>query len=611
MKPLPTIAIAQMKSIPMDIKTNLSTMKSMILEAKENNVDIIVFPELCLSGYLLGDRFEYVDFVTELQKANEIVRDMSNDIVIIWGNIVLHEGKIGEDGRLRKYNAACIAQNGAFISNGVLQGYMPKNNLPKYRIFDDARHFYPAYKLAEEMGIDISDFFQPFIVTVSDKTYKLALTVCEDLWEDEYVHKISQLYKSENVDLLIDISASPWTLSKWKARERMLSKRVADSGAPILYVNGVGLQNNGKNLIWFDGASLLVHRDGGVAYRAPVHQEGLYNISVLQNYKDQKRKVLSETEELYMALTCAMKDFYKPFNKIVIGLSGGIDSALTLALLCHVFPTDKIITVNMPTRFNSKTTQRLARICAENFGVSYQVIPIDNLVTAQVEIIENTLGEKILPLTKENIQSRLRAQQLASIAAHHKGVFTNNGNKTEVALNYFTLYGDGGGSAAFLGDLWKGQVYALAEYINVHEGKEMIPQEMIDLVPSAELSEDHNVDEGKGDPIYYPYHDKLLRAFVENRVGITDIIREYANGSLDIYLGCEEGTVARYFKGSEEFIDNLKWAWSAYNTEYKRVQLPPVFLTSKRAFGFDRRDTIAGPFIGEEYEAYLAAINAK
>lgn len=595
-----------MKPIPMDIKANLETMKTMIESAKKEQADTIVFPELCVSGYLLGDRFEYTDFINQLQKANDDIRSMSNNIVIIWGSIVSDASKIGEDGRMRKYNAALIAHNGEWVQNGVCDGFIPKNNLPKYRIFDDARHFYPAYKLAQEKTLTLDAFFKAFPVTIRGEVYKLALTVCEDMWEDEYAIKLSKLYKTQDVDLLIDISASPWTLGKWHAREGMLARRVKDVGAPIMYVNCVGLQNNGKNLVWFDGASVVVNKEGNFVERLETSKETIRTVTFPTTNTTQSFTRSSDIAELYNNLTATIYEFYKGFPKIIVGLSGGIDSALTLSLLRAVFPPEKILTINMPTKFNSQTTQDLAKKCADNFGVEYVVVPIGELFDEQVKLLEATGFSPLSTLVKENIQARLRGHQLASIAAHTGGVFTNNGNKTEVALNYFTLYGDGAGAAAFLGDLWKGQIYELARHINSISSKELIPEGIIHIIPSAELSDDQNVDEGKGDPIFYEYHDKLLRAFVEYRVGITDIISKYADGTLENYLGVAVGTIEKYFKTKEEYISNLEWAWKAYNTEYKRVQLPPVFLTSRRAFGFDRRDTIAASFFSDEYHSIKA-----
>lgn len=427
------------------------------------------------------------------------------------------------------------------------------------------------------------------------------MSVCEDLWEDEYNLKLSKIYKEQNVDLLVDISASPWTLGKWHARENMLQKRASDIAAPILYVNCVGIQNNGKNIIWFDGGSVLVNSEGQFSYRAKNNEEGNYYMDFPLSKESVDYIRPNDTEELYTSITKALYEFYKGFPKIVIGLSGGIDSALTLGLLRAIFPQEKIITINMPTQFNSRTTQDLAKECAENFGVEYRVLPIGKLFEEQCKALIGSGFSPLTTLTQENIQARLRGQQLASISAHVGGVFTNNGNKTEVALNYFTLYGDGAGAAAFLGDLWKGQVYELAKYINMINNKELIPEKIITLVPSAELSADQNVDEGKGDPIYYEYHDKLLRAFVEYRIGITDILSKYQDGTLESYLRCDTGVITTYFKTHREFISNLEWAWNAYNNEYKRVQLPPVFLASRRAFGFDRRDTIAPAFFSQEY----------
>ncbi len=595
------ISVAQMSPTPMNVVANLSAIKDYINKAKNTGSQVVVFPELCVSGYVLGDRFEYSDFINELQEANDTIREMSEGIVVVWGNIVSDTTKIGEDGRIRKYNAVLIAYNGKWVSNGVLLGFLPKNNLPKYRIFDDSRHFYPAYKLVKEMNLELNDFFKAFEINIDGVIYKIALAICEDMWEDEYSIKLSKIYQKQNIDLLVDVSASPWTLGKWHARENMLVKRVKDLNAPMLYVNCVGLQNNGKNLIWFDGASVFVKEDGEFVFRAENNINNLYSFSVADLKANNSYKQKSEVEELYSNITSAMYEFYKDFNKVVVGLSGGIDSALTLALLCAVLPKEKILTVNMPTRFNSSTTKDLAKKCAENFGVEYKVVAIDELFEAQCKVLLDSGLSSLNTLVKENIQARLRLQQLATISASYGGVFTNNGNKTEVSLNYFTLYGDAGGSSAFLGDLWKGQVYELSKYINLINNKELIPEGIINIIPSAELSENQNVDEGKGDPIFYEYHDKLLLAFVESRIGITDILVKYEAGTLEKYLKCEEGTIAKYFKTTAEFINNLEWAWNAYNTEYKRVQLPPVFLASRRAFGFDRRDTIAPAFFSQEY----------
>jgi NAD+ synthase (glutamine-hydrolysing) len=366
-------------------------------------------------------------------------------------------------------------------------------------------------------------------------------------------------------------------------------------------VNAVGLQNNVKNLIWFDGGSTAVSSEGKIIWRMPQHEESLGYLNGM--IYDEPRALLSGVAEYHAPLIAAMKQFYAPFAKVVIGLSGGIDSAVQLALLVEAIGADKVLTINMPTRYNSNTTQDLARVCAENFGVDYRVVPIQGLYESHLEMLKAAGYENLPSLVLENIQARIRsASVLAAIAQTEHGVFTCNGNKTEMALNYFTLYGDGAGVSAFLADLWKGQIYDLAWFINDRAGRELIPSGIIHIIPSAELSSEQNVDEGKGDPIFYPYHDNLLRAFTELRWTPATVMQHLVEGNLEEKLNCASGTLMKYFKTRKQIVDNLEWAWERYNVEWKRAQTPPVFIASRRAFGFDRRDTIAPSHTSLEYE---------
>jgi NAD+ synthase (glutamine-hydrolysing) len=599
-------AVIQMRPLPGDIGRNVKVMLAHIARARTEGARLVVFPELCVTGYMLGDRWEHDSFIRDIASANETLREASVGLTVVWGSIRADFDRIGEDGRVRKYNAALIAQNGEWLSNGALTGWMPKTNLPKYRIFDDERHFYPAAKLAAERGLQLEALLKPFVATIDGSDVRLALAVCEDLWEDEYNTKPSRIY-SYLTDLLIDISSSPWTAEKWHARDEMLRRRAKDAGCPILYVNIVGLQNNAKNLVWFDGGSCFIDAAGEFRWRPEAHAEGSYLVRL--NPDGAMGPVISHTkgtEELHGALIAAMREFLAPFKRIVIGLSGGIDSAVSAALMVEAVGARKILAVNLPSEFNSATTKDLARECAKSLGIEYKVAPIQELYLEERFLLEQAGYENPSGLVLENVQARIRGHVLAGIAACEGGVFTCNGNKTEVALNYFTLYGDGAGACAFLGDLWKGQVYELARFLNERAGRELIPQGIIDIVPSAELSAEQNVEEGKGDPIFYPYHDKLLRAFIERRSDPEMVLEAFMKDSLESYLDCEKGVIAKYFPDTESFVQNLEWAWTQYTIEFKRHQLPPVLIASRRAFGFDRRDTMAPAFLTERYRALRA-----
>lgn len=611
------IFVAQIGSIPGNLRANLAKILGTIEKAKAEDASLVVFPELITSGYVLGDRWEHDEFIAEIEEANDRIRLASahtKPFTVIWGSIKAHWDQIGEDGRVRKYNAAFIASNGYSLHNGALNGWIPKTNLPKYRIFDDARHFYPADKLAVEMNVPLEELLSPFDIVLGDKSYRIALTVCEDLWEDEYNTKPSRIYAKQNVDLMVDISCSPWTYGKWHARERMLTSRVKDSGIPILYVNAVGLENNTKNLIWFDGDSAYINESGKFMWRSMQHEETTSVITLGSLTHELPARTPGGIEEIYQALIASTKAFYEPFDKVIIGLSGGVDSAVSAALLVAALGPSKVLAINMPTYFNSNTTRDLARLCAQNLGIEYRVVPIQKLYEAHLSMLTHAGYRDPKGITRENIQARIRgASVLAAIAQEENGAFTCNGNKTEMALNYFTLYGDGAGAAAFLADLWKEQIYELVGFINKQAGREVIPDGIITIVPSAELSADQAVDEGKGDPIFFPYHDKLLRAFTEWRWDPTTVLSYACKGNLEAQLQCAPGTLQTYFKNRTDFIENLEWAWRQYSREFKRGQTPPVFMTSRRAFGFDRRDTIREAYFTDDYyrlrEEYLLGDN--
>lgn len=601
--------IIQMRPIPGNVEANLWEMRNCIAQARMSGANVVVFPELAVSGYLVGDRWEHKSFLRAIEAANEAIRQESKHglgITVIWGSVRVDWDRVGLDGRVRKYNAAFIARNGEWVSNDALCGWVPKTNMPGYGIFDDARYFYPADRLAAEKGMSVENLLSPFHVELGDTQVSVGLTVCEDIWDKAYAVKPAQIYGKHGVDLLVNISCSPWTVGKQRARERTLKERVEDSGVPILYVNALGLQNNIKNLVWFDGGSLFVSGEGEILWRADRHTGRHYTLevdkfgSVRQMNMPLAVPQDDDIADAFTATVQAMQSFFPEKMKAIIGLSGGIDSAVSAALLVEALGKENVLAVNMPTEYNSRTTQDLARQCAENLGVEYIVVPIQRLYEERLAALATKYPNPPM-LVKENIQARERGNMLAGIAACEGGVVVCNGNKTEAALNYFTLNGDSVGAAAFLADYWKGQVYELARFYNEFKGKEVIPQGIIDIVPSAELSADQNVDEGKGDPIFYPYHDKLLPMFAERQWDLTVALRRLMAGTLEDDIGCPRGTLRKYFSSPLEVVKNLEWAWKMYNIEYKRGQFPPVFIASRRAFGFDWRGTIAEAHVSDEY----------
>ncbi|OUO39715.1 NAD(+) synthase [Megamonas hypermegale] len=624
------ICFSQIEVEPGHPDLNFSKMLQAINEAKANNADIIIFPEMVIPGYLLGDTWEQTSYLKDCLSYGEDIIAQSNDICIIFGNIAVDWQKKNTDGRVRKYNALYAAYQGKLIQpEKSPYPFAIKTLFPNYREFDDSRYFYSLQSLADELDTSVDDLLSPMKVNIKGQELNLGCILCEDGWSDDYnFSPIDILCKNYKLDMLINISASPYTFGKNNKRHRVFSKQAKDNQVPLIYVNNIGIQNNGKTIYTFDGSSTVYDKNGNIIACCPAYsgKNNYINLNSNENYTPLPIPQNDDISNIYQALSYGIKKFLKDIHmkKVVIGISGGIDSAVASALYVNIIGKDNVTLINMPSKFNSETTKGLSSQLAHNLGCQYAIVPIQEVVDFTVNQFEHTdvvdlTTQNVNHLTissfvKENIQARDRsARILAGMSAAIGGGFTCNANKAETTVGYSTLYGDQSGFLAALADLWKHQVYDLARYLNKEVYKrEVIPQGIIDIVPSAELSAEQDVDAGKGDPIKYPYHDYLFRSFVESWQKVTpeDILTWYSENTLEEHIGCEKGLVAKYFSTAKEFIADLERWWNLFTgmAIAKRIQAPPILAISRRAYGFDHRESQNGAYYTRAYKQLKAKL---
>lgn len=547
-----------------------------------------------------------------------------------FGNIAVDWDKKNTDGRVRKYNALYTAYNGKLIKpEKSPYPFVIKTLFPNYREFDDSRYFFSLQSLATELKLNLNDILSPVKVNIKGQELNLGCILCEDGWSDDYAFApIDILCQNYKLDMLINISASPYTFGKNNKRHRVFAKQAKDNNIPLIYVNNIGIQNNGKTIYTFDGSSTVYDENGNIIATCPAYKAQNNYINLLGNdeYTPLPIPQNDDISNIYQALHYGIKKFLKNIRmqKVIIGISGGIDSAVASALYADILGAENITLINMPSKFNSATTKGLSSQLAHNLGCNYAIVPIQEVVDFTVNQFENTdithlatndvHKVQVSSFVKENIQARDRsARILAGMAASISGGFTCNANKAETTVGYSTLYGDQSGFLAGLADLWKYQVYELAHYLNEHVYKrEVIPQGIIDIVPSAELSSEQDVDAGKGDPIKYPYHDYLFRAFVESWQKVTpeDILLWYSEKTLEEHIGCKAGLVDKYFATAKDFICDLERWWNLFTgmAVAKRIQAPPILAISRRAYGFDHRESQNGPYYTKAYKQLKAKL---
>lgn len=596
-----TIALCQMKVVPGRPDLNARYIMEEIENARDRDIDIIVFPEMSTTGYIVGDIFEDNFFIEDVLSWNKrIVGVARPDIIVVFGSITVSLGEKGEDGRQRKHNTALIAQNGKLLAE------RPKTIHPNYRFFNDDKHFFSLRKTAQEEKTDLKEALKPVQVEIRGRKIKLGVIICEDMWHKDYAVNPTKILAENGAELVLNISASPWTWQKNRKRHQIVRELLKECKIPFVYVNNTGAQNTGKNIIVFDGSSTVYNKKGEIVFEIPPYEDGAYDFRFSENLKALRPGAQKDTEELYRAMACATKSIVPPDKKILVGLSGGIDSAVVCAHLVDVLGKERVTAINMPMPFNSGLTRDMAKAIAENLGIAYEVVPIDGIV----EVIRETTKIEKNTLAYENIQARARKEILASTAQRTDSFFVCCSNKTEMALGYGTLYGDIAGFYAPLGDLLKREVRQIAHYINrTRFGREIIPNKCIEQIPSAELKENQKDPFDYGGLNRRGYHDEMIRAFTDFRKNPEWFLELYLKRSLESELGLEIGTINRLFPTAKDFIKDLRHWWITFQSSFfKRVQCPPIPIFSKRAFGRDLEESLMQPHFTQRYkylEKYL------
>jgi NAD+ synthase (glutamine-hydrolysing) len=540
MKPSLRIALAQHDLLVGDVHGNATRVVNTARQARADlNADLVLFPELALSGYPPEDLLFHRGFRRQIEAGLAKVREEVQDISVMVG--------------FPEYAGTAIYNSAALISGGMVAAIHRKAELPNYKVFDEKRYFKPGA--------------QPSVVDVQG--FRCGLLVCEDIWEPEG----AQLARSDGAELLIVINASPYEIHKQRERETVARARVLDVGLPMAYVNMVG----GQDELIFDGNSFVMNAEGAVVMRAPAFREGTYFVDFVRESRGRIvpqpghiEPELSDEASVYGALVVGVRDYVNKhgFPGVVMGLSGGIDSALTLAIAVDALGADRVSAVMMPSRYTSSMSLEDAQEQARMLGVKYSILSIEGMFEATLATLKNEFAGRPADATEENIQSRCRMLLLMGISNKTGKMLLTTGNKSEMAVGYATLYGDMAGGFAPIKDCSKMLVYRLAAYRNA--GGRVIPQRVIDRPPSAELRPDQKDSDSLPS---YEVLDAILEAFIEEDLSVDEIEAR----------GFDRATVGRV-------LDMVK------RNEYKRRQAPPGVRVSRRAFGRDWRYPITSGY---------------
>jgi len=574
------IALAQINPTVGDLAGNAGLIKSYIAKARSLGADIVALPELAITGYPPEDLLLKPHFVEENRRALDEITTASAGIVGIVGFVDSDGSDI--------YNAAAV------ISGGKLLDVYHKTFLPNYGVFDEERYFQSGRRCP--------------VLTLGEA--RVGVNICEDIWYEGGPTKAQAL--AGDAHLIINISASPYDVGKVRDRDRMLCTRAEDNAVALAYCNIVG----GQDELVFDGNSLVIDGSGHIIARGRSFEEDLLiaDINVervfserLHDPRRRREKVRAQADdsvyvvqigappptngarpaipinrpgktdlisEVYSALVLGTRDYVRKngFDKVYIGLSGGIDSALTAVIASDALGPENVRAVFMPTRYSASESARDARLLTENLGIGFETIEIEPMFKEYIKELAPAFDGLPEDMTEENLQARIRGNVLMALSNKFRGLVLSTGNKSEMSVGYSTLYGDMVGGFAVLKDVFKGMVYRLAEFVNKRSGNPPIPEYIITRAPSAELRA-NQTDQDTLPP--YPVLDAILEAYIERDMREESIAE----------LGFD--------------IETVQWVTSRVDAaEYKRRQSPPGIKITGRAFGRDRRMPITNKYHG-------------
>ncbi|HEY8462471.1 MAG TPA: NAD+ synthase [Bacillota bacterium] len=541
------VTLAQLNPIVGDIEGNLRRILSLLAE-QSGKTDLIVFPELFLVGYPPKDLLEQAWFIDQVEVAIRRVCEASRDYPgtgILFG-APLRTGKAVGKG---------LTNSAVFVFQGEVIATQAKSLLPAYDVFDEERYFEPA------SGSSLVGF----------KGEQIGISICEDAWNGPDYQPVGTIYPLDPITnlvqagatLLINLSASPFHLGKAAIRQRVIRSHAVRHQIPLYFVNQVG----GNDELIFDGGSMAFDRDGKSLFREVFFQEHIETVDSAAVGRAEPYQPLDRDETLYQALVLGIKDYMRKcgFSKAVIGLSGGLDSALTCCLAVAALGKENVLGIAMPSPYSSEESVSDSQKLAETLGIEFKVIPITPIFQSYLESLEGYFTGKAIDQTEENIQARIRGNIIMAFSNKFGYLALSTGNKSELAVGYCTLYGDMSGGLSVISDVPKTLVYDLARYIN--RNGEIIPESIITKPPSAELRPNQK-DQDSLPP--YPVLDAILHYYIEEGYSAAQIIAQGFDA------------------------DTVKWVVHTVDrNEYKRRQAAPGLKVTSKAFGAGRRMPLA------------------